>query len=316
MNKQELNKCAQKLHEAYLKTGDYSLFDTPEYSSSWAAVFMTYGASYYKNSAALNADLISKALMDAIKNYDIERGCFENFFNKCIYYERMSALKKEGNKASKESSFDFNVTDNEGNDASVISLTAADKETYDIESRFEENDAVHNLYLMASELALKRPSGNEQSKPGPRENKAMFYKKLVFTDMMSSYPLVRADAAEFFSYNKTKLGNSVDIDFANSYYVRSCRSVTDFLYNTFRDYSEFTHDPKHEGRPCVDEANFGRKDRKHDNKKPISLVVLYTEVYISYVQAVTGQGISKGQISEKRNGFFAALYEAFKTENA
>lgn len=309
MNKQELNKCAQKLHEAYISTGDYSLFDTPEYSLSWNIIFSTYAARNYGRPEY--EDIVSEVLLNAIKSYDIQRSDFENFFNYCLKQKKNDKLKKEGEKSANEYSLDYTVEDSEGNEASVVSLTADNDEAYDIEGRLSEKLAIYNLYLMAAELALKRPSGKDDGKIGAREKKAMFYKKLIFTDMLSAYPLVRTDASEFFAYNKTKLDFSVDFDFANSFFVNSCHTVSDFRDNEFKSYYEFTHDPKHKDRLCADESNFARR---HQADKAQSLVILYLEVYMAFVQAATGESISKTQISLKRDDFFKTLYEAYNTQ--
>ena len=320
MNKQELNKCARKLHEAYLSTGDYSLFDTPEYYSAWREIFSAFAAAHYRDSNRMTADLIADVLMTAIKYYDFDRGIpCENFFNKCLSNKKKTQQTKDGKKQKKETSLDMTVTDSEGNETSLISLTEAEDEEYDIEETYDKRTLIYNLYLMGSELALKRPSGKTDGEMGSRDKKALFYKKLIFTDMLSACGFVMENTREFFRYNTTKLSKSVDFDFANSYYMSNCSTVIDFISNEFRPYSDFTHDPKHEGKPCADLSNFAREhkdDSDTEKAKTSSLGVLYLEVYTAYVQAALGESISKSQISTKRNDFSAALIEAFKTQLA
>lgn len=319
MNKQEINKCARKLHEAYISTGDYSLFDTPEYYSAWREIFSAFAAAHYSDSRRMTADLIADVLMNAIKYYDFDRGPFEHFFNRCLRNKRKHQHTKDGKKQIKETSLDMTISDSEGNEISVISLTEAENEAYNIEERFDKRELIHNFYLMGSELALKRPSGKKSDEIGSRDKKAMFYKKLIFTDMLSACRFVLENTEEFFRYNKIKLGNSADIDFANSFFVNTCHGVTDFPDNEFRPYSDFTHDPKHEGKPCADLSNFARDHKEvsdTEKAKMRSLGILYLEVYTAYVQAALGESISKSQISTKRNDFSAALIEAFKTQYA
>lgn len=308
MNKQELNKCAQKLHEAYLAAGNSSVFDSPENNASWTAIFNAYGAKYYFDKDY--ADIISEVLLKAIKgyNYDSEND-FENYFNTILKRDKKDRLIAERKLAEKETSSNAPVSDSDGNETEFGNLLPDKDESKDVEGSFERKEIIHNLYLMASELALKRPSGKTDGELGKRDKDALFYKRLVFTDMLTAYPMKMPDAQMFFSFNKTKLDNSVNLDFASSFFENPCAAVTDFFDNTFKPCAEFTHDERDADKPCASESNFARESR--DKYSPPALVVLYICVYIAYVQAVTGKGISAGQISERRNSFFGALFAEY-----
>lgn len=306
MNKQELNKCAKKLHEAYLLTGDYSLFSTAEFKTCFSALYEKYAAKCFEDKSS--ADAISIALFKAIEGYDIERGVdFENYLNRILKHKKIDQTPTKGNKEVKLVSIDKTINDSDGNETELGNLIPDDDESKNIEIISEYRLFIHNLYLMASELALKRPSGKTDEKIGTNDRKAMFYNKLIFTDMLSAYPLKMPDAREFFSSKKTKFGNSVNLDFASSFFVNPCATVMDFFGNTFKLRSEFTHDEKDADKPCMDEANFAR-DSKEKNS-PRNLVVLDIRVYVAYVLATSGKGISAGEISTKRKKFFGALYE-------
>ena len=120
MNKQELNKCAQKLHEAYISTGDYSLFDTPEYSLSWNIIFSTYAARNY--GSPKYEDIVSEVLLTTIKHYNIEIGDFENFFNYCLNQKKKDKLEKERKRSEKETSLDSANENDDGSETPLIRL--------------------------------------------------------------------------------------------------------------------------------------------------------------------------------------------------
>lgn len=291
LDKETINRCAQTIHEAILKTDDYSLFGSAGtmYYNEWMKIQSElYEPNYTKPEYS---DIIDDVIFSCLKNYDISLGDFEHYFNKSLAGKTIFVGLNNRKYWRKHTSFDDKIgSDNTDDNNRTFEEVISDKKSLDYQERYENKELIRQKYLFAADIKLTE------------RKKSFSYSRMIFTDMLAAYNFIEPDdCREFFEFNQTKFDNAADIDFAASFFQNDCSSVTDFPQNNFRMLSEFTGKESDRDKPCGDEVNIAK-----DNKR--AMVVLYNDVYISYIAKKKGEVIKSPSISEQKTKYFKLLF--------
>lgn len=295
LDKETINRCAQTIHEAILKTDDYSLFGPAgsKYYNEWMKIQAELYVPYFNNQkiAATIEEFIDDVIFKCLRNYDISRGDFENYFHRALSLEKSKDKQDKNEYWGKYSSLDAPIGNNcDNNENQTLEHKLYEKKSLDYQERYENTELIRQKYLFAADIKLKE------------RKKSFSYSRMIFTDMLAAYYFIKPDdCREFFEFNQTKFDNAADIDFAASFFQDDCASVTDFPQNSFRMLSEFTGKESDRDKPCGDEVNIAK-----DNKR--AMVVLYNDVYISYIAKKKGEVIKSPSISEQKTKYFSLLF--------